>query len=191
MNQRGGSVRLNNQNLLGLGIILFVLGIVVWVIPIPIPFTDADQFIRLSMIILMITLILIVAGIVFIVIALIKRNKETKQNNREIQSATAAVMSVQVQAEYNRRLASFCKGGIDADEYTQAKLFAQAAQTLSLLAPSTAVFADLNEMIIAMENGMYTVTGWVDAQNNYGVMIRTPFTLAVFKVNGTWHTSFA
>lgn len=99
-------------------------------------------------------------------------------------------MGMQAQAEYSRRLAGFRKGGADADEVTQAKLFAQAVATLTLEAPSTAVFADLNETIIAEENGMHVVTGWVDSQNSYGVMIRTPFTFMVFKVNGTWHTSF-
>lgn len=183
-------MRLKTIHLLALGIFLFLLGIVLLVMPIPIQFTDANQFIQIHMIIMVITWIMIVSGIVFIVIAAIKLNKETEQKKREIQNTTVTVMSVQAQAEYNRRLTGFCNGGVVADEYTQAKLYAQAVQTLSLLAPSTAVFADLNEMIIAEGNGMYTVTGWVDAQNSYGVMIRTPFTLAVFKVNGKWNTNF-
>jgi hypothetical protein len=35
---------------------------------------------------------------------------------------------------------------------------------------------------------MHTVTGWVDAQNSYGAMIRTPFSIIVFKKNGMWQT---
>lgn len=64
-------MKLRNQDLLTLGIILFVLGIVVRVIPIQL--ADAYQFILFSIIIMTITIILIVAGIVFIVLALIKQ----------------------------------------------------------------------------------------------------------------------
>ena len=182
-------MKIKNQNLLTLGIVLFVLGIFVRVIPIQL--SDAHQFILLSVVTMAATLILIVSGIVFIIIALVKMKNEARFNERVNQSAAAHVMSGQAQPEYNRRLAGFCKNGAVADEGTQAKLFAQAVQTLMLEAPSTAVFADLNEMTITEEKAMYIVKGWVDSQNYYGVIIRTPFTLAVFKHNGTWHTSFS
>ncbi|MEL7603711.1 MAG: hypothetical protein AAGU77_11215 [Bacillota bacterium] len=182
-------MRIKNQDLLTLGIVLFVLGLVVRVIPLP--FVDAHQVIVLSIIVMTATIILIVAGIVFIVIALVKLKNEARLNERINQSAAAAVMSSQAQPEYNRRLASFCKNGAVADEQTQAKLFAQAVTTLTLEAPSSAVFADLNETTITEEKGMHVVKGWVDSQNFYGVMIRAPFTLAVFKANGVWHTSFS
>ena len=32
--------------------------------------------------------------------------------------------------------------------------------------------------------GVYTVSGWVDSQNSYGAMIRTPFTLKMKNENG-------
>ena len=101
---------------------------------------------------------------------------------------TVAALSVQAQAEYSKRLAEFSRDGAGADEITQAKLFAQAVQLMVLKAPATAVFAGLNETTAAEENGVYTVAGWVDAQNSYAAMIRTPFTMIVSKKDGVWQT---
>jgi hypothetical protein len=178
-------MRISNQGVLMLGVVLFVLGLLVRVIPIEM--TDAYQFIILSVVTMAITIIFVASGITFIVIALVKQYKGAKQGERELKCANAALMSTQAQAEFNRRLARFSTGGVAPDEITQAKLFAQAVQTFRLEAPSSAVFADLNEMTVTEKLGVYIVTGWVDSQNFYGVMIRTPFTLGVFKGNGTWH----
>ncbi len=53
-----------------------------------------------------------------------------------------------------------------------------------LKAPATAVFCKPEELQIKEYEGVYTVSGWVDSQNSYGAMIRTPFTLKMKNENG-------
>lgn len=53
-----------------------------------------------------------------------------------------------------------------------------------LKAPATAVFCKPEELQIKEFEGVYTVSGWVDSQNSYGAMIRTPFTLKMKNENG-------
>lgn len=110
------AMRLSNQGVLTLGVLLFVLGLVVRILPIPA--ANAHQLILWSAVTMAVTIFLVVSGIAFIVIALVKQKKGAKQDERESQCASAAMMSMQAQGEYNRRLAAFCKGGIAADEQT-------------------------------------------------------------------------
>ncbi len=136
-------------------------------------------------------IIMIIASAALFVLSYLQLSKDTKQAKLERQNAAAAEMSTQAQAEYSRKLAAFGREGAVADEQTQAKLFAQAVQLLILKAPSTAVFSYLNETSIEEDHGMYTVSGWVDAQNGFGAMIRTPYTILVFKKDGIWYTGSA
>lgn len=61
---------------------------------------------------------------------------------------------------------------------------AKDAVTQSLKAPSTAEFpfSYLNEDIQDLGNGNYVVKSWVDAQNGFGAMIRSNFTVNIKKV---------
>lgn len=54
----------------------------------------------------------------------------------------------------------------------------------SLKSPATAVFCKPEELQIKECEGVYTVSGWVDSQNSYGAMIRTPFKLKMKNENG-------
>ncbi len=177
-------MRMKNKDIMTLGILLLIFGIGAWVIPLP--FVNAHTFLLVRAIVTTVTLVLVVSGVVFIVIAIVNFSRDGKQDKLD----HAAAISTQAQAEYHRKLSALC-GDAAADELTQAKLFAQAVQMLALEAPSTAVFAPLNEMTVAEDSGTYAVSGWVDSQNGYGVMIRTHFTIAVFKANGTWHVRFS
>ena len=172
-----------NNILLGGGMMLFILGFTMLIMPMSIPFSEDTINIMTIFGSLM-----IIAGIVLFVLFVVKFSKETKQSELERQNAVTAAMSKQAQAEYNKKIAAYSKDGAHADEKVQAKLFAQVVHTLTLKAPSTAVYSDLNETAIAENDGMYTVTGWVDAQNSYGAMIRTPFSIIVFKKDGMWQT---
>ncbi len=172
-----------NSILLGGGMMLFLLGFTMLIMPNSVPFSD-DTITILTIF----GSLMIIAGIALFVFFVVKFSKETKQAELEKKVAATAAMSKQAQAEYNKKLAAYGKDGAHADEKTQAKLFAQAVHTLTLKAPSTAVYSDLNETAIAENDGMYTVTGWVDAQNSYGAMIRTPFSILVFKKDGVWQT---
>jgi hypothetical protein len=135
-------------------------------------------------------LLLMIAGGVLLVLAIVqayKERMELNRNNMGGKKPVTAAMGMQAQAEYNRRLAAYSKEGVPADEKAQAKLFAQAILTLSLGAPSTAVFSDL-DAAAAGSNGTYRVTGWVDAQNIFGVMMRESFSMRVFNKDGVWQT---
>ncbi|HTJ00295.1 MAG TPA: DUF4339 domain-containing protein [Dongiaceae bacterium] len=58
------------------------------------------------------------------------------------------------------------------DAYYTAKTSFVPAQ---LKAPSTAKFADFSDCTVTVEGDVYTVSGWVDAQNSFGAMIRQNF----------------
>lgn len=133
-------------------------------------------------------LFLIIAGGVLIVLAIVqayKKRMELNENNMGGKKPITAAMSMQAQEEYNRRLAAYSKDGASVDEKTQAKLFAQAVIPFTLMAPSAAVFSDL-DATFAENNGTYTVTGWVDVQNIFGVMMHESFSVIVFKKDGIW-----
>ena len=56
-----------------------------------------------------------------------------------------------------------------------------------LKCPSTAKFPWAGATAIKYEGeGMYKVTSYVDSQNSFGAMIRTPFFCIVSEVNGEW-----
>lgn len=172
-----------NRILLGGGMMLFLLGFTMLIMPTSIPFSEDT----ISILTIFGTL-MIIAGITLFIFFVLKFSKETKQAELERKIAASTAMSKQAQIEYNKKLAAYSKNGAPADEKAQAKLFAQAVQTLTLKAPSTAVYSDLNETAIAENDGIYTVTGWVDAQNTYGAMMRESFSILVFKKDGVWQT---
>ena len=63
--------------------------------------------------------------------------------------------------------------GEDPTEETEAMLFAQAIELQLLKAPASAQFCALEQMSFGiLPNGAYRVSGFVDAQNSYGAMVR-------------------
>ena len=62
------------------------------------------------------------------------------------------------------------------------------SKQISLKAPATAQYASLDEITCTKEEDFYIVTGYVDAQNSHGAMIRTPFKIKAKKENGEWKT---
>ena len=56
-----------------------------------------------------------------------------------------------------------------------------------LKAPSTAEFCSIKEASITCEDDVWTVTGWVDAENSFGVMLRNEYTVRFkFKSSGRY-----
>jgi hypothetical protein len=56
-----------------------------------------------------------------------------------------------------------------------------------LKAPATAKFASKNESNISkLGDNLYEVTSYVDAQNSFGALIRTSFTIVVKDEGETW-----
>lgn len=86
-----------------------------------------------------------------------------------------------------KKAAEESSGNIDTN--TEAKLFAQSLELQLLKAPSTAKFCSLEEMTVIEANGIYTVSGYVDSQNSYGAIVRTPFTLKIFKTANGWESA--
>lgn len=109
--------------------------------------------------------------------------------NRNMEYSINEQVSSKAQFDFSKRLEEFQKDSAKIiDEGIEAKLFAQAVEAQTLKAPATAVFANVEEMTITQDNEVYIVAGWVDSQNSYGAMIRTPFKIRVVKNNGTWKT---
>jgi len=97
-------------------------------------------------------------------------------------------MSSKAQLEFQKKRAEFNAAGKNATEVIEAILFAQSVELLLLKAPATACFSPLKETEVATKDNIYIVNGWVDSQNSYGAMIRTPFKISVTKINGEWKT---
>lgn len=88
--------------------------------------------------------------------------------------------------QYNKFLSEYTQNNSSPDEVIEAKLFARALEYITLKSPATAVFSDLNEMGIRLTTKGYEISGYVDAQNSYGAVIRTPFKFNVRKESGSW-----
>ena len=96
-------------------------------------------------------------------------------------------MSAQAQFTFNEKIAQIKETAIQIDDMVEAKLFAQAVELQLLKAPATAQFCSLEEMTVTTTTGdIYVVSGYVDSQNSYGAIVRTPFKITVFKDNGVW-----
>lgn len=95
-------------------------------------------------------------------------------------------MSVQAQFAFNEKMAQIKETAIQIDDMVEAKLFAQAVELQLLKAPATAQFCSLEEMTVTSMGDVYVVSGYVDSQNSYGAIVRTPFKITVFKDNGIW-----
>jgi hypothetical protein len=71
----------------------------------------------------------------------------------------------------------------DFDAYIYSKKFVER----QLKAPSTAKFCDYDEASVSTADGSFVVTGWVDAQNSFGAMIRNGYVCKLHKAGDTWH----
>lgn len=87
---------------------------------------------------------------------------------------------------YKKKVKQYEEQGKELNEAGQAALFAECVELQLLKAPATAVFPDFDEMVIQGQNGHYTVSAFVDAQNSNGAMIRTNYTLTVEKNGEQW-----
>lgn len=90
------------------------------------------------------------------------------------------------QFAFNKKLEEIKASAVEVDDMVEAKLFAQAVELQLLKTPATAQFCALDEMTVTVNDDIYVVRGYVDSQNSYGAMVRTPFTITVFKENGVW-----
>lgn len=116
-------------------------------------------------------------------------NDETtaQENTAQIPKAIANEgMSAQAQFAFNEKIAQIKETAIQIDDMVEAKLFAQAVELQLLKAPATAQFCSLEEMTVTTTGDIYVVSGYVDSQNSYGAIVRTPFKITVFKDNGVW-----
>lgn len=53
-----------------------------------------------------------------------------------------------------------------------------------LKAPRTARFCNKEDLAITKQNGVYTVSGWVDSQNSYGAFVRTKLSIKIVCEDG-------
>lgn len=102
---------------------------------------------------------------------------------------TNYTMSNMAQNAFKQKKEEAENANVDMDIITEAKLFAQSVELQVLKAPASAKFCSLEEMTVTEINGVYTVSGYVDSQNSYGAMIRTPFVLKVYKDETGWKSA--
>jgi len=85
-------------------------------------------------------------------------------------------------------LLSMCNNS-DSDEgydETDARIFAEDAIRDVLKAPSTAEFSGLTETEVINEgNDVFTVRGWVDAENSFGAKLRSNYEVRL-KITGEY-----
>lgn len=98
-------------------------------------------------------------------------------------------MSAQAQYAYHELLAAAQNSATKIDTVMEAKLFAQAVEMQALKSPATAKFCSPEEMVVTMDNGKYIISGYVDSQNSYGAIVRTPFRVTVFQDYGVWKSA--
>jgi len=89
--------------------------------------------------------------------------------------------------EYKKTMEGLGQSGESLTEEQEAIIFAKSVHLQFLKSPSTAVFADDKDFIVSQEaDGIYTITGYVDAQNSYGAVTRDNFKIYAKKENGVW-----
>ena len=136
----------------------------------------------------------IITFAVFFVFALILDKNVDNAESGEVQNNTPQkpkiianeTMSAQAQYAFNEKLSQLKETATIIDDMVEAKLFAQAIELQLLKAPATAQFCSLEEMTVTSSGDAYIVSGYVDSQNSYGAIVRTPFKITVFKENGVW-----
>lgn len=102
---------------------------------------------------------------------------------------TNFTMSNMAQNTFNQMKEKTAQTNGNIDIITEAKLFAQSIELQLLKSPASAKFCSLEDMSVTMSNNVYTVRGYVDSQNSYCAMIRTPFVLQVFKDETGWKSA--
>ena len=98
----------------------------------------------------------------------------------------ASPEALRAEIAFKKKMRSCQQRGEVLSESMEAALFAQCVELQKLKAPATAVFPDLDEMIVIGGDGRYEVSGYVDSQNASGVMIRENFTFNVEKTGDSW-----
>lgn len=97
-----------------------------------------------------------------------------------------SVESVRAEMAFKKKLKIYQEKGEVLTESMEAALFAQCVELQILKAPASAVFPDLDEMIVNGRDGKYVVSGYVDAQNPNGAMLRENYTYSVEKNGDRW-----
>ena len=105
---------------------------------------------------------------------------------QETASTHATTESLRADILYKKKVKQYVEQGKELSEAEEAALFAECVELQLLKAPATAIFPDFDEMVIQGQNGHYSVSAFVDAQNSNGAMIRTNYTLTVEKNGEQW-----
>lgn len=97
--------------------------------------------------------------------------------------------SLRAEMAFKKKLKAYQEKGEQLSESMEAALFAQCVELQVLKAPASAIFPDLDEMVVNGRDGKYVVSGYVDAQNANGAMLRENYTYSVEKIGDRWKCS--
>ena len=96
-------------------------------------------------------------------------------------------VSAIAEIQFSKKKAQMETEGVYLNEKEEAALYTQLVELQLLKAPAGAVFPPLDEMVVQGNgDGTYTVSGFVDAPNNYGTLLRLQFSYNVKKTDGKW-----
>ncbi|MBR3893861.1 MAG: hypothetical protein IKJ35_01810 [Clostridia bacterium] len=96
-------------------------------------------------------------------------------------------VSAIAEIQFSKKKAEMEANGVTFNEKEEAALYAQLIELQLLKVPTSAIFPPLDEMFVqGNEDGTYSVSGFVDAPNSYGTMLRKQFSYQVKKVDGKW-----
>jgi len=104
------------------------------------------------------------------------------------------VYNKRAQTEYAKKSKAFFEEFGAPTIEQEAILYAQAYQTQIIKNPSSAKFPSIDEFNVTVNDGVYTVTGYLDATNSYGAQMRGDIKLNLVNKDGKWvctdkHTS--
>lgn len=107
-------------------------------------------------------------------------------SSKKPQDPSQTTYNLRAQTEYQKKLSAFTAENGSPTDVQDAILYAQAYQTQIIKNPSAAKFPAMDEFSVSVNEGTYTVSGYLDATNSYGAQVRGEMKLNLTKLNGKW-----
>ena len=124
------------------------------------------------------------------VVEIVKSNRTSKKTADPAETT----FNKRAQGEYAKKLEEFTAQNGAPTAEQEAILYAQAYQMQITKNPAAAKFPVMEEFTVSVNEGVYTVAGYLDATNSYGAQVRGDMKLNLINRDGKWictdkHTS--